>query len=329
MDEAEMSGPADPTTGPQLEPADVTGEPPSESIGASAGAVPPALAEREPPGDDGGVLPASVEVAATTAGAASPAFVYALGRVEPRFPSLAVEQEFAQLVARANTQGLTDRQSLHAIVSERANRYLARQLCWVFLIEGLETYILGLRDPTDLDLLIEAVRAEPRRDDVDVVIGTRGPIAPPEACNGLTVPVVAVDQLYSFDRDSLIESIPRPDSIPQKGEAEFRAGAGEVFDRIMQMADNAGATDEHRALNYLAVRYSAIYATAAEAHARNASLSAVDVRLSPLSGARKIVDVIFSYTHRQTDVTEKYFVRVDMTEEFPFLITKQSTYYDR
>jgi hypothetical protein len=31
----------------------------------------------------------------------------------------------------------------------------------------------------------------------------------------------------------------------------------------------------------------------------------------------------------QTDVVEKYFVRVDVTEEFPFLVTKLSPYYDR
>jgi PatG C-terminal len=99
--------------------------------------------------------------------------------------------------------------------------------------------------------------------------------------------------------------------------------------RIQQMADNAGATDEHRALNYLAVRYPAIYATAADRHAQNYSLTAVEIRPSRLSGVRKIVDVIFSYTNRQTDVTEKFFVRVDVTEEFPFLVTKISPYYDR
>jgi len=53
------------------------------------------------------------------------------------------------------------------------------------------------------------------------------------------------------------------------------------------MADNAGAIDEHRALNYLAVRYPAVCATAADAHAHNASLAAVDVRPSRLSGVRK------------------------------------------
>ena len=97
----------------------------------------------------------------------------------------------------------------------------------------------------------------------------------------------------------------------------------------MQMADNAGATDEHRALNYLAVRYQAIYANAADAFARNASLASVDVQPSPLSGTRKVLEVILTYTNRNTDVDEKYFCRVDVTEEFPFLVTKLSPYYDR
>ena len=65
-------------------------------------------------------------------------FVYAMGRVERRFPSLTVEKEFAQLSGRAETTGLTDRVALHSVLSERANRYLARQMCWVFAIEGLE-----------------------------------------------------------------------------------------------------------------------------------------------------------------------------------------------
>jgi hypothetical protein len=262
-------------------------------------------------------------------GMPSPQYVYAVGRIEPRFPSLAVEKEFAQVAGRAETAGLTDRQALQSLLAERHNRYLARRLCWVLTIEGLETYILQPRDPADFDLLVDAVRPMPNPIDVDVVIGVRGPIAPPEMCNGLMVPVVAFDQIYSFDRDSLIAAIERPESIPQREEQQFRAAAGELFDRIMQMADNAGATDEHRALNYLAVRYPAIYASAAEAYAQNRSSAGVEVRRSPLSGVRRVVDVIFSYTHRQTDVTDKYFVRVDVTEEFPFLVTKLSPYYER
>jgi hypothetical protein len=102
--------------------------------------------------------------------------------------------------------------------------------------------------------------------------------------------------------------------------------AAELFMRIMQMATNAGAADEHRAMNYLAVRYPAIYMKAGELHRRNFSLATVDVRPSHLSGVRKIVDVIFSYTNRQTNVSEKHFVRVDVTEELPFLVKELSPY---
>jgi len=257
---------------------------------------------------------------------AYPNYIYALGRVDPRFPSLAVEKEFAQATGRAGAAGLTDRQALHEVLSHRHNRYLARQLCWVLTIEGLETYLLRPRDASDLKLLVEAARPAPRPTDVDAVIGVRGPIAPPEFCNGLMVPIVAFDQLYSFDVDALIKSIPRPDSIE---EAKFGPAAEEVFARIMQMADNAGATDEHRALNYLAMRYPAIYANAAEQFGRNFSLTAVDVRPSPLSGTRKVLDVIFSYANRNSDFAEKFFVRVDVTEEFPFLVSKLSPFFDR
>jgi hypothetical protein len=257
-----------------------------------------------------------------------PRYVYAIGRIEPRFPSLAVEKELAQAMGRTDAAGLTDREALQSVLSDRANRYLVRQLCWVFLVGGLETYLLSPRDPVDLDLLIEAVRPRPEPADLDVVIGFLGPIAAPEAC-GLAVPVVAFDQLYSFDRDTLLGAIPAPEGMADDAQERFRATSSEVFDRIMQLSDNAGATNEHRAVNYLAVRYPAIYSRTAEAYLDNASLTAVDVRPSRLRGVREMVDVVFSYTHRQTDVTDKYFVRVDVTEQFPFLVTKLSPFYDR
>jgi hypothetical protein len=252
-------------------------------------------------------------------------YLYALGQIEARFPRPSVEKELAQATGRANTAGRTDQQALYQVLSQRENRYIARQMCWVFTVQGLETYLLRQREPADLDLLIRAI--EPHDSPwISMVIGVRGPVAPPDYCNGLMIPIVIFDQIYNFSRDALIDAIPSPDQMPAE---QFGVASREVFDRIMQMTDNAGATDEHRALNYLAVRSPAIYAKAAQSFAQNASLSTVDVRASPLSGTRKIVDVIFSYTNRNTDYTEKFFVRVDVTEEFPFLVTKLSPYYDR
>jgi hypothetical protein len=288
-----------------------------------------AVAEKEHP-----ALASETEVTASIAGpapadqpvAAARSFVYALGRIEPRFPTLSVEKEFAQVTGRDGAIGLTDQQALSSLLRERSNRYLVRELCWVFTIEGLETYILHPRDPADFDVLIEAVRPLSRPTDVDVVVGVLGPIAPPEACNALMVPIVGFDQVYSFDVDSLVKSIPRPKGTKVE---QFEPAAEELFMRIAQIADNAGATHEDRALNYLSVRYTAIYHAAAEHIAAGSTLSSVEVRPSRLSGVRSVVDVVFAYTDRATDVTEKEFVRVDVTEEFPFLVTKLSPYFDR
>jgi hypothetical protein len=276
------------------------------------------------------VVPPTKEVPCPTCGVGaasmSMSYVYALGRIEARFPALSVEKEFAQVIGRAETAGKTDNQVFHAVLSKPENRYLVRQMCWVHTIQGLDTYILQPRDPVDFNQLVGAIRPVPSPNDIDIVVGGRGPIAPPELCNGLMVPIVLFDQVYSFDRDVLLKSIPRPEKMTEK---QFAAAAVEVLDRILQMTDNAGATDDHRALNYLAVRYPAIYAKAAEEFARDFSLTGVEVRPSPLSGTRKIVEVVFSYTNRNTDFTEKFFVRTDVTEEFPFLVTKMSPYYDR
>jgi hypothetical protein len=286
---------------PAPPPAGLWGTPPDEPL------RPPISARPEP-------LPPDLTAPA------APGFVYVLGSVEPRFPSLGVEKEFAQATGRAVTAGLTDRAALKAVLSDRQNRYLVRELCWVLTVEGLETYLLRPRDPADFDLLLETLRARPQATDLDVVIGTRGPLAPPEACNGLMVPLLAFKQIYSFDVENFVKAIPRPERVPEK---EFAPVAEEVLGAIMQVADNAGATDQHRALNYLATRYPAIYATTAEAHRRGSALSAIEARPSRLNGVRRILDVVFTFTHRQTDVTDRYFTRVDVTEEFPFLVSKR------
>ena len=56
-------------------------------------------------------------------GATTHPYVYAIGTVAPRFPTLALEKEFAQSTGRADgTAGLTDREATHSVLSDRANR---------------------------------------------------------------------------------------------------------------------------------------------------------------------------------------------------------------
>ena len=112
---------------------------------------------------------------ATCGGAAGmtvkPSFVYGIGRVGARFTNLAAEKEFAQATGRSDTAGKTDQQTMHAVLAKRENRYLARQLCWVLSIQGLETYLLVPRDPADIDRLIESIRPVSNPNDIDWSLG--------------------------------------------------------------------------------------------------------------------------------------------------------------
>jgi hypothetical protein len=97
-------------------------------------------------------------------------------------------------------------------------------------------YTLPSRDPTDYDQLPEAVRPQPSPLDLDVVVGMRGQIAPPEMCNGLMVPVVAVDQICSFDPNAFIKAIPRPEKTTAKeiGPVAEECSIGSWLPLIMQ-----------------------------------------------------------------------------------------------
>lgn len=256
-------------------------------------------------------------------------FVYAIGRVEPHVPSVGTQKELDQAIAQAGTAGLTDREAMQTVLSSPENRYLARELCFTLSIESIPTYLLVPRDRADINWFVDAIRPRPHANDLDVVVGNRGPLAPPAVCNGINLPVAIVDQIYSFDRQSLIDSIPAPESGSGEQEEQFRFSASELFERIMQVADNSGNRDEHRAMNYLSVRYPAIYSAIFDAHSRNAALTSISAQQSRLSGARNIIDVIFSFTNRNTDVVEKQFVRVDVAEKFPFLASKLAPYYER
>jgi len=279
-----------------------------------------------------GVTPQASESCPTCAAAAQasnaispPTCVYVIGHIEPRYPLLSVEKEAMQAISRTGVTKDTDRQIMAKVLQDPNNKYLVRQLCWVLLVQGIETYILVPRDG-NYQPLIDAYRAEPNPGDLELVIGIRGPIAPPTMCNGLLVPILIFDQIYAFDRKSLLDSIP----VPKDAEAKkFAAAAAEMFDRIIQQSDNHGATPEDIAKNYLAVRYARIYALAAEQFAASSSFTSIDVLPSPLSGTRKVLDVVFSFTKRDTGVVSKFFTRVDVTECFPFLVTPISPYYDR
>jgi len=80
-----------------------------------------------PDGGDNG-CGCATESAIADAGKLVPNYIYALGRVVPRFPSPGVEKEFARAAGVTETTGLTDRETFHAVLSKPENRYIARKI---------------------------------------------------------------------------------------------------------------------------------------------------------------------------------------------------------
>ena len=68
---------------------------------------------------------------------------------EPVFRRPRLKKEFAQVIAAESNASLTHQAVLHKTLKE--NRYLANEVCWVFSVEGVETYILFPRDSSLLD----------------------------------------------------------------------------------------------------------------------------------------------------------------------------------
>ncbi|MFM9693809.1 cyanobactin maturation protease PatG family protein [Streptomyces europaeiscabiei] len=262
-----------------------------------------------------------------TGGDSAPGYVYVLGRVHAVFPDLSVQHEFFQVAGADGSRDATDADAFHRVLSDPDHRYLARQMCYVLSVQGVDTYILEPADPAELDDLVEALRPVRDSRDLAVVVGTLGPIVPPGACQGLSVPVVRVEKIWAFDSRELIGAIDRPDDTPRK---EFERTAKDVLDRVLQLNNNAGLDPTHRALNFLTVREQEIYRKTSEMRAEGYTLSAVEAGPSRLSsGSQTVITVVLSYTHRQTNVTEKWFVRVGLAGLFPFRVTPIQLYYTR
>jgi hypothetical protein len=112
-----------------------------------------------------------------------------------------------------------------------------------------------------------------------------------------------------------------------------------MFTEMLKVADNAGETDEHRAINYLILRYPQVYKMASDmlqldsgrvepgAASMAHTLMGVEARPANVQGVRRIIDVIFRYRNRTTGEIIYSSCSVDVTGQFPFLVRPMSRYY--
>jgi hypothetical protein len=261
-------------------------------------------------------------------GAMTPGYVYSIGTITARFPNQSVEREFIQAWGRPNYGGPISDAVKYEVLSQGQNLYLAREMCWTLQNESVDLYLLQPRAYSELTDLILALAPEaPGQIMYDLVIGARGPIAPPEMCNGAQLPMVATTQIFSFTQEAFINQIVSYSETIKK--PVTKETALNAFSILIQLKDNAGQSDEDRAINYLTFKSMIIYVFEGEMEKDNFLLTAVTAQPSRLGGPRRIVDVIFSYTSNLTTEVRRFFTRVDVTGQFPFLVTEFQRFFER
>ncbi len=268
------------------------------------------------------------ECAAKAGSVPAEQFVYAIGKLDIRFPSIGIEREFQQRERRFESE-----QSLPAGRGERlkvvldANPHLWSRVCFVMSIGNVPAYIVAPSSQHTLRALLDAVGRGSDPGAFVTLIGRRAGTAGPGQCGGLLAPIVICDMLYAFRLEEWVgELATRVDEAlkaRKTDSARFTTVAREFFDQVVNSTENIGGLDTHRALNYVLVQHPGLALSVAERP--KSVLDRIETRQVQGTDLRRIVAVILTFVDRATGVPERLFCRVDVTEEWPFLVEGRDT----
>jgi hypothetical protein len=211
-------------------------------------------------------------------------------------------------MARARLN-LSNDGALQKVLEAPENAYLVREMCFVLLVQGVETYILVPRSPPDYRMLVEASKTE-----LSAVIGTLGPVADASVCNGLTVPYLIFDMIYSFDKATLIAELPLPEGAD---EAEFRKAAADIFNQVAQLIPTGRGME--RAVAYLTMRDPLFFHNIWNGFKRGAQLTSIETKPAPVNSTQNLVDVSVTMTDRSTGVQSCVYARVALASKLPYV----------
>ena len=249
--------------------------------------------------------------------------IYAIGTLDVRFPTIGIEREFHQreLALQLKQEPSPVRgKRIEAVLKE--NTHLCSRVCFILSVGSVPAYIVAPSSQSTLLHILQAVGHAGSQGAFVVLIGRRVGTAGPGQCGGLLAPIVACDQLYPFTLDEWLRELEaRLEHVFKSGDKShehFGTVARELFTRVAQSTENIGALDTHRALNYVLVQHPGLALSAAER--KGSVLDRVETRTVQGTDLRRIVAVILTFVDRRTGVAERLFCRVDVTEEWPFLI---------
>ncbi|MCF6438439.1 hypothetical protein L1077_03215 [Pseudoalteromonas luteoviolacea] len=264
-------------------------------------------------------------------------YVYAVGYINAKFPSLNLEKELYQnsLMDKHGTplpmlkninddialQRLNRNTQLYQTVFKglnvSTNRYIARSMEWIFdnrYNEQLYTLVISTEA-----LLTQCISALGR------------------AQNNEVGQVVIVGEILA-QGDVLVHTIVPVSALPFSdvihSESHNNAQFKSLVTEITSLDTFAGDTDATRALNYALYNNAAIYQNSYHLCYQSRSdgpnpngyqLVKVDVNMNQ-SGDRLVADVIFAYQGINTGAMQFWRSRVDVTGEYPFIVEAWQQY---
>jgi hypothetical protein len=276
----------------------------------------------------GGEKGMCAECAAKVESAHAEQFVYAIGELDARFPTVGIEREFQQ-----RERALELKEPLPAGRGERlkitldANPHLWSRICFVMSVGNMPAYIVVPSSQHALRTMLGAVSRSSDRDAFVALVGRRAGSAGPAQCGDLLAPIVVCDLLYPFRVEEWIDNLGARVEHALKARktetARFKTVAREFFSQVVRSTENIGGLDTHRALNYALVQHPGLALSVAERP--QSVLDRIETRQVQGTDLRRVIAIILTFVDRASGVPERLFCRVDVTEEWPFLMEGPST----
>lgn len=250
--------------------------------------------------------------------------LYAIGQLDVRFPTIGVEREFQQRErALASDDGVSeDNHGARIAHVLRLNPHLWSRVCFIFSVGNTPAYIVSPSSQHTLQALLDAASAKSEPEAFAVLIGRHAGTSAPGQCGGLMAPLAICDQLYASTVPTWVSAL----EARVKGVLESDANAAkrfgtvarELFLRVVQSTENIGALDSHRALNYVLVQHPGFALGLVQRP--QCILDRIETRAVQGTDLRRVVAVILTLVDRTTGVAERLFCRVDVTEQWPFVV---------
>ncbi len=241
--------------------------------------------------------------------------VYVLGHLHPVFPSNSVKNEFYRVAQLTPKDSLTS-DIFYNTLSQ--HNYLARAMCWVWEVDSVETYIVIPRDSATLKQFVESLNTAPNQVFLEGLVGDLGPVASPNDCYGKQLPLVLCHHFEVTTQTDFVTLIVNETRLPQNE-------AQSVLSNLLRLTNIAGNTNEQRAVNFLTYTYFELYKyLGTQLHPSSPDVEifrygAVRSEPVPETGDRTVLSIIFEFPNPQTAIQESCYVRVDVTERYPFV----------